>query len=80
MLSKNIYKQLQENKIYVNSIILTAVSDYLFQEIIIKDKQSLINLNTITIVFQTWKYFLIFKKIKTEKMENKEILMELNNF
>ena len=67
MLSKNIYKQLQENKIYVNSIIVTAVSDYLFQEIIIKDKQSLINLNTITIVFQTWKYFLIFKKIKIKK-------------
>ena len=67
MLSKNIYKQLQENKIYVNSIIVTAVSDYLFQEIIIKDKHSLINLNTITIVFQTWKYFLIFKKLKIKK-------------
>ena len=50
MLSKNIYKQLQENKIYVNSIIVTAISDYLFQEIIIKDKQSLININKIIIM------------------------------
>ena len=46
---------------------ITVLSNYLLQEIVIKDKQYLINLNTITIMFQTWKYFLIFKKIKIKK-------------